>query len=132
MGLQKESAHKCVLMVKFNLFTIVYINVYSFDFIFSSTVMPTIFQNDGNHEPNPYILVLLIVLILCVVLATLAIYVLLRKYYLVKPGSKDIIKKLNNFERISFRAGCKTTYKFKIPQSMCLKGLLFLSISCDL
>ena len=93
MGLKKESAHKCVLIVKFNLFTIVYINVYSFDFIFSSTVMPTIFQNDGNHEPNPYILVLLIVLILCVVLATLAIYVIFRKYYLVKPGSKDIIKK---------------------------------------
>ena len=60
----------------------------------NATVMPTMSQNEGNHELIPYILGLLIVLILFVVLATLAKFVYIRKYHLVKLGSKDIIKRL--------------------------------------
>nr|XP_022345708.1 uncharacterized protein LOC111138158 isoform X2 [Crassostrea virginica] len=54
----------------------------------SSTVMPTIFQNEGNHKLIPYIMGLLILLILFVVLATLAIYVYFRKRKSVQKGDE--------------------------------------------
>ena len=70
--------------------------------------MPTISQNEGNHELIPYILGFLIVLTIFFGMATLSICVFIRKYHLVKTGSKDTLKNLRCIERIYYRAGCKT------------------------
>ena len=65
--------------------------------------MPAISQNEGNQELIPYILGFIIVLTIFVSMATLATCVYIRKYHLVKPDYKDILKILKSM--LQYKSG---------------------------